>query len=215
MGTALRSHETPTWVEEPQQGPRAPLRRRSILAGAAAAVLPLSPFGAPALAEAEVEVLSDVEGFGQKVATPGNLVLVAYRALVQESGRVFDTTYGGMPVRTNGVQFTIEDAPLVPRILLLRPDPVPGVPAGLKQGVLGMRVGGKRKFAVPPELGFGNQPVLAPFGDVPASSTLIYEVELLRLSSTGPDELMKGVSQCGLGGAGAQFDGCADIVPLE
>ena len=38
--------------------------------------------------------------------------------------------------------------------------------------------------------------------------------QVLRVSNSGPDELMKYISFCGQGGAGAQTDGCADIVPL-
>ena len=58
-------------------------------------------------------------------------------------------------------------------------------------------------------------PVSAPFGEVPGGSTLSYSVKLLRLSRTGPDELYKGISFCGKGGAGAQAAGCGLIEPAE
>jgi FKBP-type peptidyl-prolyl cis-trans isomerase len=55
-----------------------------------------------------------------------------------------------------------------------------------------MKVGGKRRVIVPPELGFGSQSdVLAPYAVLPAGSTLQYEVQLLRVSSKGPDALWK------------------------
>ena len=78
-----------------------------------------------------------------------------------------------------------------------------------------MRVGGKRRISLPPALGFGGQPVQAPFGDVPSGATVEYEVLLLRQTSLGPDELMKGITRCGRGVAAAQSEGCKDIVPAE
>jgi FKBP-type peptidyl-prolyl cis-trans isomerase len=47
---------------------------------------------------------------------------------------------------------------------------------GLDEGVVGMKVGGKRQLRVPPALGFG--PIGAP-PMIPPNATLIYEVELL------------------------------------
>jgi FKBP-type peptidyl-prolyl cis-trans isomerase len=47
---------------------------------------------------------------------------------------------------------------------------------GWDEGLLGMKVGGKRKLTIPPELGFGKQGIGSV---VPPNATLYYEFELL------------------------------------
>ena len=55
--------------------------------------------------------------------------------------------------------------------------PSTSVIPGLVEGVAGMRVGGKRRLVVPPELAFGATPT----SNIPAYSVLVIEVELMSV----------------------------------
>jgi FKBP-type peptidyl-prolyl cis-trans isomerase FkpA len=49
---------------------------------------------------------------------------------------------------------------------------------GWDQGVQGMKVGGRRKLTIPPHLGYGDRGFP---GAIPPHSTLVFEVELVRV----------------------------------
>ena len=90
-------------------------------------------------------------------AVRGKTVEVHYTGWLAD-GKQFDSSVGGDPFSFRlGAGEVIE---------------------GWDRGVAGMRVGGKRKLTIPPELGYGTRgapPV------IPANATLVFEVELLSV----------------------------------
>lgn len=94
-------------------------------------------------------------GSGESVVL-GNTLTVHYRGMLT-SGHVFDSSLTREPIRFRvGARKVIK---------------------GWEQGLLGMKVGGKRKLIIPPRLGYGDKVVPG----IPPGSWLIFEVELLEV----------------------------------
>jgi FK506-binding nuclear protein len=94
-------------------------------------------------------------GSGQKASAP-KAVLIHYKGMFP-NGKVFDSSHGGKPLK-----FTLGKGEVV---------------KGMDMGVQGMHIGGTRKLTIPPQLGYGNKPS----GPIPANSTLIFEVQLVKI----------------------------------
>jgi FKBP-type peptidyl-prolyl cis-trans isomerase len=108
--------------------------------------------------------------------TPSGLYiqdLVEGRGLAARSGHVVVVHYTGwLP---NGEQF---DTTLGAEARSFQLGARRDVITGWEEGVAGMRIGGKRRLVVPPQLAYGARGVP---GAIPPNATLVYEFELLEI----------------------------------
>ncbi len=104
-----------------------------------------------------------VKGTGA-TAEPGDTIVVNYVGVLYKTGKVFDASW------KNGSTFTTALSPAS--------STGGGVIAGWVKGLTGMKVGGRRELIIPPSLAYGNHAQSA----IPANSTLIFDVDLLKVS---------------------------------
>lgn len=102
----------------------------------------------------EIEILE--AGSGEQ-AKNGDTLLVHYTGALLDGAKFDSSLDRGQPF-----QFTLGAGQVI---------------AGWDQGLLGMKVGEKRKLTIPPELGYGPSGA----GSIPPNSTLVFEVELLDI----------------------------------
>jgi FKBP-type peptidyl-prolyl cis-trans isomerase len=103
-------------------------------------------------------VIEDITVGTGPVAAAGNTVTVNYVGTLL-NGTKFDSSYD----RNQPFTFRLGTGAVI---------------AGWDQGVPGMRVGGKRRLTIPPNLAYGNQAN----GPIPANSTLRFDIELLAVN---------------------------------
>ena len=107
------------------------------------------------MADLQMETLKPGAGASAKA---GDRVTVHYVGTLTD-GKKFDSSRD----RGQGFKFTLGKGEVI---------------KGWDQGVPGMKVGGKRKLRIPPELGYGDK---GSPPDIPAGAGLLFDVELVSI----------------------------------
>jgi FKBP-type peptidyl-prolyl cis-trans isomerase FkpA len=117
---------------------------------------------APGVANLEVGDLQD--GSGVPI-TAGRKAVVQYTGWLYETsapdkkGKEFDSSrHGGQPFR-----FTVGAGEVI---------------KGWDQGILGMKVGGRRRLTIPADLGYGD---IGAGGAIPPGASLVFDIELVAI----------------------------------
>jgi peptidylprolyl isomerase len=112
----------------------------------------------PITGEPPAELLiEDITAGDGPEAEPGRSVSVHYVGVAFSSGKEFDASYN----RGEPFEFRLGGGQVI---------------QGWDRGVAGMRVGGRRKLTIPPELGYGSR---GAGGVIKPGETLIFVVDLL------------------------------------
>ena len=102
-------------------------------------------------------VIEDLEVGDGDEARPGQEVSVHYVGVAWSTGRQFDASWD----RGETFEFGLGAGQVI---------------AGWDQGVAGMRVGGRRRLTIPPQLGYGSR---GAGGVIRGGETLVFVVDLL------------------------------------
>ncbi len=108
----------------------------------------------------DLQVIDEVVGTGAEVV-PGDTVTVQYTGVGASTGTVFDSSWS----RGQSISFALDQ-----------------VIQGWTDGLVGMKVGGRRTLVIPPEMGYGN-------GGPAPGDTLVFTIDLVGIDSgaAGPD----------------------------
>jgi peptidylprolyl isomerase len=105
---------------------------------------------------ADLEIIDLTEGDGREAAA-GQTAVVHYVGVAYSSGEEFDASWN----RGQSFEFSLGGGQVI---------------AGWDQGVVGMKVGGRRRLVIPPHLGYGDR---GAGSVIPPGETLIFVVDLL------------------------------------
>ena len=113
----------------------------------------------PGPAPTQLESKDLIVGTGAE-AKPGDSVTVQYVGVAYSNGKVFDASWN----RNQPFQFTLGEGQVI---------------AGWDDGVVGMKVGGRRELIIPADLAYGAN---APAGSgIAPNDTLIFVVDLVKV----------------------------------
>ncbi len=107
----------------------------------------------------DLQIITVKEGSGEG-ARSGDTITVNYTGMFTD-GKVFDSS---IP-RGQPFVFKLGGGQVI---------------QGWDRGLVGMKVGEKRKLTIPPALGYGVRGT--PGGEIPPNATLIFEVEMLKIN---------------------------------
>jgi FKBP-type peptidyl-prolyl cis-trans isomerase len=110
--------------------------------------------------EQRISVRTTADGTGEGVEA-GDQIDVHYKGSFL-NGLKFDSSYD----RSAPLAVTVEETGLI---------------KGFTQGLIGMKLGEKRRVEIPPSLGYGDRQR----GPIPPNSTLVFELELMKLTKKG------------------------------
>jgi peptidylprolyl isomerase len=102
-------------------------------------------------------VIEDIQVGDGTEAGPGQTVTVHYAGIDFETGEQFDSSWD----RGESIEFRLK-----------------GLIVGWQEGIPGMKVGGRRKLTIPPEMAYGS----AGSGHRLSGKTLVFIIDLLAVS---------------------------------
>ncbi|KAK4453681.1 hypothetical protein QBC34DRAFT_394720 [Podospora aff. communis PSN243] len=105
-----------------------------------------------------LEIQVTAPGSGERETKRGDTIHVHYKGTLT-NGKKFDASYD----RGDPLSFTVGQGQVI---------------KGWDEGLLGMKIGEKRKLTIQPDLAYGNRAV---GGVIPANSVLIFETELVKI----------------------------------
>jgi len=105
----------------------------------------------------QLQIIDTQPGTGEEVKAGAN-VTVDYTGAIASTGKVFESSLDSGQQATFGLDQVID---------------------GWKEGLVGMKVGGKRRLLIPAAQAYGAQ---SPSADIPANSDLVFDITLHKIN---------------------------------